>query len=70
MQEKIAFMGTPTFFCSDIKKIYIKMVMKFLLFTLNHLENQIGDKSLKNSPIHSFAETINFNVRTPDLFKK
>ena len=42
--------------------------MKFLLFILNHPENQIEDKSLK-IPIHLFAETISLDVRTPDQLR-
>ena len=43
--------------------------MKFLLFILNHLENQQKGQKIEKSPIHSFAETISFDVRTPDKLK-
>ena len=40
--------------------------MKYPLYIHNHLENLIEDKNIEKSPIHSFAETIDFDVRTPD----
>ncbi|MDA9717724.1 methionyl-tRNA formyltransferase [Candidatus Pelagibacter sp.] len=68
MQKKIAFMGTPIFSVPILKNIYQNGYEISAVYTQPPRKSNRGLK-LEKSPIHSFAETINFNVRTPDLLK-
>tara|TARA_B100000674_G_scaffold492873_1_gene513850 strand:- start:132 stop:1061 length:930 start_codon:yes stop_codon:yes gene_type:complete len=68
MQKKIAFMGTPIFSVPILKNIYQNGYEISVVYTQPPKKSNRGQK-IEKSPIHSFAETINFNVRTPDLLK-
>ena len=68
MQKKIAFMGTPIFSVPILKNIYQNGYDVSVVYTQPPSKSNRGQK-LEKSPIHSFAETINFNVRTPDNLK-
>jgi methionyl-tRNA formyltransferase len=68
MQKKIGFMGTPNFAVPILKNIYQNGYEVSVVYTQPPSKSNRGQK-LKKSPIQSFAETINFNVRTPDNLK-
>ena len=68
MQKKIGFMGTPNFAVPILKNIYQNGYEVPVVYTQPPSKSNRGQKLVK-SPIHSFAETINFNVRTPDNLK-
>ena len=68
MQKKIAFMGTPIFAVPILKNIYQNGYEVSVVYTQPPRKSNRGQK-FEKSPIHSFAETINFNVRTPDKLK-
>tara|TARA_Y100001958_G_C21209677_1_gene535518 strand:- start:912 stop:1841 length:930 start_codon:yes stop_codon:yes gene_type:complete len=68
MQKKIGFMGTPNFAVPILKNIYQNGYEVSVVYTQPPSKSNRGQK-LEKSPIHSFAETINFNVRTPDNLK-
>ena len=68
MQKKIGFMGTPNFAVPILKNIYQNGYDVSVVYTQPPSKSNRGQK-LEKSPIHSFAETINFNVRTPDNLK-
>ena len=65
MQKKIAFMGTPIFFFLILKNIYQNGYEVSVVYTQPPRKSNRGQK-FEKSPIHSFAETISYNVRTPD----
>ena len=68
MQKKIAFMGTPIFAVPILKNIYQNGYEISAVYTQPPRKSNRGQK-LEKSPIHSFAETINFDVRTPYQLK-
>mgnify|MGYP001156958950 FL=1 len=68
MQRKIAFMGTPDFAVPILKNIYQNGYEVVSVYTQPPKKSNRGQK-LEKSPIHLFAETLNFNVRTPDQLK-
>ena len=68
MQKKIAFMGTPIFSVPILKNIYQNGYEISAVYTQPPRKSNRGQK-IEKSPIHSFAETINFDVRTPDKLK-
>ena len=68
MQKKIAFMGTPIFAVPILKNIYQNGYEVSVVYTQPPSKSNRGQK-LEKSPIHSFAETINFDVRTPYQLK-
>ena len=68
MQRRIAFMGTPIFSVPILKNIYQNGHEISAVYTQPPRRSSRGQK-LEKSPVHSFAETINFDVRTPDLLK-
>ena len=65
MQKKIAFMGTPIFAVPILKNIYQNGYEVSAVYTQPPRKSNRGQK-FEKSPIHSFAETISFDVRTPD----
>ena len=69
MQRKIAFMGTPVFAVPILKNIYQNGHEISAVYSQPPRKSNRGQK-LEKSPIHSFAETISLNVRTPDQLKK
>ena len=68
MQKKIAFMGTPIFSVPILKNIYQNGYEISAVYTQPPRKSNRGQK-IEKSPIHSFAETISFDVRTPDKLK-
>ena len=68
MQKKIAFMGTPTFAVPILKNIYQNGFEISVVYTQPPRKSNRGQK-LEKSPIHSFAETISLDVRTPEHLK-
>ena len=68
MQRKIAFMGTPDFAVPILKNIYQNGYEVLAVYTQPPKKSNRGQK-VEKSPIHLFAETLNFNVRTPDQLK-
>ena len=68
MQRKIVFMGTPTFAVPILKNIYQNGYEISTVYTQPPRKSNRGQK-FEKSPIHSFAETIGLNVRTPDRLK-
>ena len=65
MQKKIAFVGTPIFAVPILKNIYQNGYEVSVVYTQPPRKSNRGQK-FEKSPIHSFAETISFDVRTPD----
>ena len=65
MQKKIAFMGTPIFAVPILKNIYQNGYEVSVVYTQPPRKSNRGQK-FEKSPIHLFAETISFDVRTPD----
>ena len=65
MQIKIGFMGTPNFAVPILKNIYQNGYEVSIVYTQPPKKSNRGQK-FEKSPIHSFAETISFDVRTPD----
>ena len=68
MQKKIGFMGTPNFAVPVLKNIYQNGYEVSVVYTQPPRKSNRGQK-FEKSPIHSFAETISFDVRTPDHLK-
>ena len=68
MPKKIAFMGTPIFSVPILKNIYQNGYEISAVYTQPPRKSNRGQK-FEKSPIHSFAETISFDVRTPDQLK-
>ena len=68
MQKKIAFMGTPIFAVPILKNIYQNGYEVSAVYTQPPRKSNRGQK-FEKSPIHSFAETISLDVRTPDHLK-
>ena len=68
MQKKIAFMGTPIFAVPILKSIYQNGHEVSVVYTQPPRKSNRGQK-FEKSPIHTFAETISFDVRTPDQLK-
>ena len=68
MPKKIAFMGTPVFSVPILKNIYQNGHEISAVYTQPPRKSNRGQK-FEKSPIHSFAETISFDVRTPDTLK-
>ncbi len=68
MQKKIAFMGTPIFSVPILKNIYQNGYEISAVYTQPPRKSNRGQR-FEKSPIHSFAETISFDVRTPDQLK-
>ena len=68
MLQKIAFMGTPNFAVPILKNIYQNGYEISAVYTQPPRKSNRGQK-FEKSPIHSFAETISFNIRTPDRLK-
>ena len=68
MQRKIAFMGTPVFAVPILKNIYQNGYEISAVYTQPPRKSNRGQK-FEKSPIHSFAETISLDVRTPNQLK-
>ena len=68
MQRKIAFMGTPVFAVPILKNIYQNGYEISVVYTQPPRKSNRGQK-FEKSPIHSFAETISLDVRTPNKLK-
>ena len=68
MQKKIAFMGTPIFSVPILKNIYQNGYEISAVYTQPPRKSNRGQK-FEKSPIHSFAETISLDVRTPDQLR-
>ena len=68
MQRKIAFMGTPVFAVPILKNIYQNGYEISVVYTQPPRKSNRGQK-FEKSPIHSFAETISLDVRTPNQLK-
>ena len=61
-------MGTPIFSVPILKNIYQNGYEISAVYTQPPRKSNRGQK-IEKSPIHSFAETISFDVRTPDKLK-
>ena len=61
-------MGTPTFAVPILKNIYQNGYEISVVYTQPPRKSNRGQK-LEKSPIHSFAETISLDVRTPEHLK-
>ena len=61
-------MGTPIFSVPILKNIYQNGYEICAVYTKPPRKSNRGQK-IEKSPIHSFAETISFDVRTPDKLK-
>ena len=61
-------MGTPNFAVPILKKIYQNGYDVSIVYTQPPRKSNRGQK-FEKSPIHSFAETIGFDVRTPEYLK-
>ena len=61
-------MGTPTFAVPILKNIYQNGYEISAVYTQPPRKSNRGQK-FKNSPVHSFAETINLNIRNPENLK-
>ena len=61
-------MGTPIFSVPILKNIYQNGYEVSVVYTQPPRKSNRGQK-FEKSPIHSFAETISFDVRTPDHLK-
>ena len=68
MQKKIGFMGTPNFAVPILKNIYQNGYEVTVVYSQPPRKSNRGQK-IEKSPVHSFAETISFEVRTPDQLK-
>ncbi len=68
MQKKIGFMGTPNFAVPILKNIYQNGYEVTVVYSQPPRKSNRGQK-FEKSPIHSFAETISLEVRTPDQLK-
>ena len=68
MQKKIGFMGTPNFAVPILKNIYQNGYEVSVVYTQPPSKSNRGQKYEK-SPIHSFAETLSYVIRTPDQLK-
>ena len=62
-------MGTPVFAVPILKNIYQNGYEISAVYSQPPSKSNRGQK-FEKSPIHSFAETISLNVRTPDQLKK
>ena len=68
MQRKIAFMGTPVFAVPILKNIYQNGYEISAVYSQPPRKSNRGQK-FEKSPLHSFAETISLDVRTPNQLK-
>ena len=68
MQKKIGFMGTPNFAVPILKNIYQNGYEISVVYTQPPSKSNRGQK-FEKSPIHSFAETLSYVIRTPDQLK-
>ena len=68
MQKKIGFMGTPNFAVPILKNIFQNGFEVSVVYTQPPSRSNRGQK-FEKSPVHSFAETINLDVRTPHQLK-
>jgi methionyl-tRNA formyltransferase len=68
MQKKIGFMGTPNFAVPILKNIYQNGYEVSVIYTQPPSKSNRGQK-FEKSPIHSFAETLSYVIRTPDQLK-
>ena len=68
MQKKIGFMGTPNFAVPILKNIYQNGYEVSVVYSQPPRKSNRGQK-FEKSPVHSFAESISFEVRTPDQLK-
>ena len=68
MQKKIGFMGTPNFAVPILKSIFQNGFEVSVVYTQPPSRSNRGQK-FEKSPVHSFAETINLDVRTPHQLK-
>ncbi len=68
MQKKIGFMGTPNFAVPILKNIYQNGYEVSVVYTQPPSKSNRGQK-FEKSPIHSFAETLSYVIRTPDQLK-
>ena len=68
MPKKIAFMGTPIFSVPILKNIYQNGYEISVVYTQPPRKSNRGQK-FEKSPLHSFAETISLDVRTPNQLK-
>jgi methionyl-tRNA formyltransferase len=68
MQKKIGFMGTPNFAVPILKNIYQNGYEVSVIYTQPPSKSNRGQK-FEKSPIHSFAETLSYVIRTPNQLK-
>ena len=61
-------MGTPNFAVPILKNIYQNGYEVTVVYSQPPRKSNRGQK-IEKSPVHSFAETISFEVRTPDQLK-
>ena len=68
MAKKIVFMGTPMFAVPILKSLYQNGYPISDVYTQPPQKSQRGQK-INKSPIHSIAETLNLEFRTPKSLK-
>ena len=68
MNKNIVFMGTSDFAVPILKSIYQNGFPISVVYTKPPKKSKRGQK-INKSPIHNFAETLNFEIRTPDKLK-
>ena len=68
MNKKIVFMGTPDFSIPILKSLYQNGYSISVVYTQPPQKSKRGHK-INKSPIHTFAENLSFDVRTPNFLK-
>ena len=68
MLKKIIFMGTPIFAVPILKSLYQNGYPVSVVYSQPPKKSSRGMKTQK-SPVHLMAETLNIEVRTPDVLK-
>jgi len=68
MLKKIIFMGSPIFAVPILKSLYQNGYPVSVVYTQPPKKSNRGMKTQK-SPVHNMAETLNIDVRTPEILK-
>ena len=68
MLKKIIFMGTPIFAVPILKSLYQNGYPVSVVYSQPPKKSSRGMKTQK-SPVHNMAETLNIDVRTPEILK-
>ena len=67
MGKKIVFMGTPNFAVPILKSLYQNGFPISAVYTQPPKKSDRGQK-INKSPIHLISETLNLEIRTPQLY--